>query len=670
MAAAPLRENEAASLAALMALGVLDSAAEAEFDALVRAAAAVCDMPISLLTLVDAKRQWFKANLGLPGVAQTDRELAFCAHAVLGDSLLEVPDASLDARFADNPFVTGEPGIRFYAGAPLRLDDGSRIGTLCVVDHRPRQLLASQRQVLQDLALVAARSLQGRQSAVAARQATLDLAASEARYRALSDSSPLGVFATDALGGCTYTNPRWQVIFGLTAEQALGQGWASSLHPLDRDVVLTAWHQAAARQEEFKLKFRILRPDGSVRAVHSRARAIPATPGSEPGCVGSVEDVTERQQIEAFLDRTGRVAGVGGWEVDLLSRETTWSKQTRLIHEVGPDYVPVLEAAINFYAPQARQEIAAAVQQGMDHGLPWDLELPLVTARGRQIWVRAQGDVEFQEGRPIRLTGAIQDVTEQRARRVELQQEHGLRLQLEQQVTETQALLRERSEMLDVMAHEVRQPLNNASAALQSAVRALGSPEQQSATPRLQRAQTVLARVLGSIDNTLAVASLLARPGPITCVYTDIDALVDVAMADVPMPERERLRVLRATSTRTASMDMSLMRLALRNLLMNALEYSPQGSTVELRLLDSDEPLALLIDVADRGPGIDPELLPRLFERGIHQGQARAALGQGLGLGLYIVRRVMELHGGKVRVLANSSQGVTMRLEVNQAHGD
>ena len=139
MKSAPARPNEAETLAALQSLDVLDSVAEAEFDALVQAASTVCGTPISLVSLVDAERQWFKANVGLPGAWQTPRELAFCAHAVLGTSLFEVPDAREDERFFDNPLVAGDPNIRFYAGVPLRLTGGEQVGTLCVIDREPRR---------------------------------------------------------------------------------------------------------------------------------------------------------------------------------------------------------------------------------------------------------------------------------------------------------------------------------------------------------------------------------------------------------------------------------------------------------------------------------------------------------------------------------------------------
>jgi PAS domain S-box-containing protein len=486
------------------------------------------------------------------------------------------------------------------------------------------------------------------------------------------------VFHADASGRCTYTNPRWQQIYGLTFDESLGDGWTGTLHPGDRDGVFRAWQQALKDGPEFDMEFRIFRPDNSVRTVRSHAKLVvdPATGTSS--YVGSVEDVTRRKQLEAFLDRTGRLAGVGGWELDLGTNLLTWSDQTKRIHEVAPDFVPMVDQAIEFYAPDAREVIAAAVQAGMERGLPWDLELPLTTATGRSIWVRALGEAEFEGGKAVRLIGAIKDISEERARTLLLQEEQALRTQVEQHAAETERLLVERSQMLDILAHEVRQPLNNASAALQSAAAGLAAVKDQTATPRLSRAQTVLSQVLGSIDNTLAVAALLARPDPIERDDTDIDALIRVAIADMPSSERARVRIERSTSLRTASMDMSLLRLALRNLLSNALRYSPTGSEVVVQLADSDEPLALLIDVGDHGPGIPEQILPRLFDRGSHRritaddtpAVRRESASQGLGLGLYIVRRVMELHGGTVSLLRNTTSGVTMRLTLVQPMGD
>lgn len=233
---------------------------------------------------------------------------------------------------------------------------------------------------------------------------------------------------------------------------------------------------------------------------------------------------------------------------------------------------------------------------------------------------------------------------------------------------DTLAQLKERGDMLDVLAHEVRQPLNNASAALQAAHAVLASSGEPAAADSLTRAEAVLTDVQASIDNTLAVASLLAGGDRAHAEDTDIDALIGVATADMPPGAATRVRVERATPTRTASMDPNLMRLALRNLMSNALKFSPADRPVTIRIADSDEPLALIIDVEDAGPGIDADRLPRLFDRGDRKPPNRG--GRRQGLGLYIVRRVMELHGGSVSLHRNGPRGATMRLTIVQSTDD
>ena len=147
----PLPINEKLRLRALNRLDILDTPDEAVFSAIARLAAAVVEAPIALISLVDAERQWFKARIGLD-IRETSRTVSFCAHALVNGELLEIEDASLDERFADNPVVRGEAGIRFYAGMPLVLPGGEVVGTLCVVDRVPRKLNATQRMTLEVLA--------------------------------------------------------------------------------------------------------------------------------------------------------------------------------------------------------------------------------------------------------------------------------------------------------------------------------------------------------------------------------------------------------------------------------------------------------------------------------------------------------------------------------------
>lgn len=564
MQPAPLRTDEAGSLQALAALQVLDSPPEAEFDALVRAASLLCGVPIALLSLVDAERQWFKAAVGLPGVTETPRDLAFCAHAVLGDAVFEVANAAQDPRFADNPLVAGPLGIRFYAGAPIQLRDGHRVGTLCLIDHQPRQLSSVQREALRCLAKVAGHALEGRRAMQQARQAVADsaraallhkdsadaIARSEDRLRRLYETTPAMLYAVDAERRLTMVSDAWLARLGYARAEVLGRRAVEFFTPASRemartvgtpallasgrqddmafqmvtrsgeviDVLLSAivergadgqplrmlaglqdvtlrrraeraldeerqrlhnliegtsagtweWHvpsgamrcnarwaamlgytlaelgplsietrtsrlhpddvapinhrmaeHFAGRSAQYEFEPRMRHRDGHWVWLLSRGRVMRWTADGQPEWMfGTVQDISARKQqeqalreSEGFVHRTGRLAGVGGWEMDIASGQITWSAETRRIHGVAADYRPVLAGAIEFYAPEARPVVQAAVERAMASGEPWDLELPFIPADGRRLWVRAVGAVEFADGRPVRLVGAFQDIT-------------------------------------------------------------------------------------------------------------------------------------------------------------------------------------------------------------------------------------------------------------------
>src|SRR5437667_3284826 len=148
---APIPLNEVKRLKVLWQYEVLDSVPEEVFDDLTELAARICEAPVAMITLVDEKRQWFKSKVGVT-INETSRDISFCSRAIEQSELFIVPDAAADARFAQNPLVTSDPKIRFYAGAPLISPDGYALGTLCVIDKVPRELRPEQKQALRILA--------------------------------------------------------------------------------------------------------------------------------------------------------------------------------------------------------------------------------------------------------------------------------------------------------------------------------------------------------------------------------------------------------------------------------------------------------------------------------------------------------------------------------------
>lgn len=192
--------NEASRLDTLRALNILDTSPEERFDRLTRLAKRMFGVPIALVSLVDENRQWFKSCVGLP-VTETSREVSFCGHAILSDEILLIPDATQDPRFHDNPLVTDNPHIRFYAGCPLAVPNGSRLGTLCLIDLEPRSLDADDLRLLRDLARMAEQEL------AAVQLATMD------ELTLLSNRRGFTALAKHALNLCLRTHTPASMLF-------------------------------------------------------------------------------------------------------------------------------------------------------------------------------------------------------------------------------------------------------------------------------------------------------------------------------------------------------------------------------------------------------------------------------------------------------------------------
>jgi len=212
-------KNEARRLASLRGLKLLDTnASDERFDRITRLAKIVTRTPISLLSLVDAQRQWFKSRQGLDA-SETPRDISFCGHAILGEGLFIVPDATKDPRFADNPLVTSRPAIRLYAGCPLKAPDGQVVGTLCVIDNRARDLAPDEREALALLGAMVENEFRLLGSLGENETVIENLT----RYKTLIETSDDAIITTTANGIISSWNPGAERMFGYTAHEALGR---------------------------------------------------------------------------------------------------------------------------------------------------------------------------------------------------------------------------------------------------------------------------------------------------------------------------------------------------------------------------------------------------------------------------------------------------------------
>ena len=319
--------DETRRLAALRELGVLDTLPEAAFDTITRTAARLCGVPIALISLIDAQRQWFKSNIGLPAIDGTPRDVAFCDHAIRDSVLFEVPDATLDERFAANPLVTGDPDIRFYAGAPIVLPGGERIGTVCVIDRRPHRLDEHQRTMLQSLAAIVGAMLSQRRQLLAT---TSRLAESELRVRRLYEATPAILHSIGPDGRIRDVSDRWLALMGYERHEVVGRLSSDFLTPASqayaRDVVLPAFFRNGRCD---RVEYQFMRRDGTAVDVLLSATLERDESGATSRSLAVLEDVTATRLLEKELDRThahldavvdNMPALVGYWDRDAVTR--------------------------------------------------------------------------------------------------------------------------------------------------------------------------------------------------------------------------------------------------------------------------------------------------------------------------------------------------------------
>ena len=296
--------DESLRLQALYELELLDTEPEERFDRLTRLAAAVFGVPIAVVNLVDADRQWAKACIGLDN-RESPHAVSFCARAIVSDEALVVPDTHLDARFAEMAVVTGPPHLRFYAGQPIATAAGYRVGTLCIAGPEPRELDAGEVALLRDLARIAEAELNREElsAALAARRE------SEARMSAVMDAVAEGIVTFDSAGRVLSANPAAERAFGIGARQLSGTRVEERLSSVGWEEIAPALGLAGA--EPSLLGRRRLvegrRADGSLFPLELVITGTVVD--GEPLFIAIGQDVTERKEIERLKDEFISVVG-------------------------------------------------------------------------------------------------------------------------------------------------------------------------------------------------------------------------------------------------------------------------------------------------------------------------------------------------------------------------
>ena len=414
------QSEEARRLAALQRYDVLDTAPEADFDDIVSIAAKICDVPMALISLVDDKRQWFKAAIGVKAV-ETPRELAFCAHTIDQDDLLVIEDASVDPRFSSNPLVTGDPNVRFYAGTPLATSDGYKLGTLCVLDTRPRRLDARQIAALEALGRQVIAQLELRRSV--AKQQSDDLR----HQRILESAVDYAIISLDLAGRVTSWNEGARRILGWTEEEMCGRSGDVFFTLEDRAAGVPAQEMGTTLAQGRGADERWhLRKDGERFWANGEMMPLTDARGTPVGFLKILRDRTEQHRTRTALEVSERrfqlaleAAQLGAWDGDRSFSQLTLDPRARMLLGHCDDAIVGDEAEFFRHvhpSDQARVEADLRPLLGAGDCRMLEAEFRTISIVDlEQRWVHLVGRlVEGSDG-TARLVGTVRDISARKA---------------------------------------------------------------------------------------------------------------------------------------------------------------------------------------------------------------------------------------------------------------
>lgn len=638
---APL--NEPSRLAALLAFELLDTPAEAMFDNITTLAAHICNTPIALISLIDAEHQWFKSRVGL-GVSETPRELAFCAHAINRDELFEIENALLDPRFCDNPLVTSDPDIRFYAGMPLSDGHGHNLGTLCVIDRQPRQLNEQQRQSLKLLAQQTVQLFELRlQSRHQREQAAV--------HKAILCSAGTAVLVVDPAGLIQQASPGVANLLGYSADGLLGRELELLLplndRQLTRDALRSIPAQGSSQSQLHEVQMR-----------HASGHTVPVLLNLSPvsledkfdlGYLCIVHDLSYREEALQRLQRlSAQLPGVV-YQFQLLEDGRSCfpyaSQGIESIYGLTPEAVAKDATAV--YAlidPDDLQGVSDSIATSAANLELWHQEYRVLHPTKGLIWVEGRAAPQRGADGSVMWHGFISDITERKL------------------------LERLKDEFVSTVSHELRTPLTSITGSLGLINGGALGAVPDAIKDMLAIAEGNSRRLRQLIDDLLDMDKLIAGKMSFDLQPIKLDELLaECDASHQGFAQHLGVRLLHSNCPDLQVLaDAQRLQQVLSNLLSNALKFSPaQG---EVRLYSELAGQSVRILVSDQGLGIPADFTARIFKKFSQADASDSRQKGGTGLGLAISKELIERMGGTIGFVSGLQRGSTFWIELPLHH--
>ena len=650
---APLPPDEAERLAALERHKLLMTGKEPEFERVARLAADLFEVPIALVSLVLADQQTFMGACGIE-VSGSPRSVAFCAHAILSDEVMVVPDAALDPRFAGNPLVTGQPGIRFYAGAPLRLGS-HRVGTLCLIDRAPRSFGPEACRRLTALAATVVDLILLRLGSLVAQENRERAEDSARQVGEILDAMPAAVAIYDTEERLLRTNHRYRDTFHpeIPGYVQPGQTRAEVMAALAR-----RGHRILPADEDAPppgpaADSAVPRPSHEIQLANGRwlRRSEMHTPSGKLIAVNmDVSAIKERELalaaqtalLHATLESIEQGLAVFDAKLELLIWNERFFEMLRLpdtMRRVGTPVADIarLTAERGELGDGAVEEIVAQIVTSMRSQPSRRLEMTTRDGRTLDVWRSTMSD-----GRHV-LTYT--------------------------DITERKQVDRMKDEFLSTVSHELRTPLTSITGALGLLGAGAGGALDDKAKHLIGIAHKNAERLIRLINDLLDIGKIEAGKVEFRMQRIALSAFLRQAV-EQHRPYADGFGVtmeLQAGEDVAVSADPDRLLQAVGNLLSNAIKFSPRGQTVTVTL-DVQRGCAR-ITVADRGPGIPEEFRARIFQRFAQADSSSRRRHEGTGLGLSITRSIVERHGGHIGFETEVGRGSVFHIDLPLAPG-